>query len=237
MSNYHLRDKRLSLKAKGLLSYMLSLPNDWDYSLAGLCSICKEGKDAIRSTLKELKEYKYLIIKKSRNSKGFFEYTYFIYEEPQELKESSSPNINNPYLDKSNTENTPQINSNVQVVKDDKTTLPSFFVPEEHNKLTLELIDSGYIDENDIQIFYYDNLFEKLLEMGNSYKLLIVIIHYIVPRVIKRKFKDENFNDIKNKFGYFKNSVISNINKLNSNSDDLWEDINIYEFINNGLEI
>ena len=48
MSNYHLRDKRLSLKAKGLLSQMLSLPEDWDYTLAGLCYINRESKDAIR---------------------------------------------------------------------------------------------------------------------------------------------------------------------------------------------
>ena len=54
MSNYHLRDKSLSLKAKGLLSQMLSLPEDWDYTLSGLASINKEGKDAIRSAVKEL---------------------------------------------------------------------------------------------------------------------------------------------------------------------------------------
>lgn len=48
MSNYHLRDRDLSYKAKGLLSFMLSLPEDWDYSLAGLCSISKESRDRIR---------------------------------------------------------------------------------------------------------------------------------------------------------------------------------------------
>ena len=64
MSNYHLRDKNLSYKAKGLLSFMLSLPEDWDYSMKGLCTISKENKDAIRSTLKELQEYHYLAMKK-----------------------------------------------------------------------------------------------------------------------------------------------------------------------------
>jgi len=64
MSNYHLQDKRLSLKAKGLLSYMFSLPEDWDYSLNGLVAICKEQERAIKSTLSELKEkgYFFLII-------------------------------------------------------------------------------------------------------------------------------------------------------------------------------
>lgn len=59
------------------------------------------------------------------------------------------------------------------------------FIPEEHNILTLELINRGFIKEDDIQIFYYDSLFEQLLQDGNSYKDLIKIIHYIVPRVIK----------------------------------------------------
>ena len=55
MSNYHLRDKNLSLKAKGLLSFMLSLPENWDYSLSGLIAVCKEQESSIKSTLRELK--------------------------------------------------------------------------------------------------------------------------------------------------------------------------------------
>ena len=82
MSNYHLRDKNLSYKAKGLLSFMLSLPEDWDYSLKGLCSISKENTDAIRSTLKELQQNHYLEIEKVRGDKGHFEYNYLIYEKP-----------------------------------------------------------------------------------------------------------------------------------------------------------
>ena len=73
MSNYHLRDKNLSYKAKGLLSFMLSLPEDGDYSLAGLCSISKEGRDGIRSILKELQECHYLEIEKVRGEKGLIE--------------------------------------------------------------------------------------------------------------------------------------------------------------------
>lgn len=82
MSNYHLRDKNLSYKAKGLLSFMLSLPDNWDYSLAGLCSISKESRDGIRSILKELQEYHYVEIEKVRGNKGYFEYNYLIYEIP-----------------------------------------------------------------------------------------------------------------------------------------------------------
>ena len=92
-----------------------------------------------------------------------------------------------------------QINTKEQIDKDDKTKISSFFVAEEHNILTLELIARGYIKENDVQIYYYDSLFEKLLE-DNSYKKLIQIIHYIIPKVINRNFKDEKDNIINNKF-------------------------------------
>ena len=117
MSNYHLRDKSLSLKAKWLLSLMLSLPDDWDYSLAGLCAICKEGKDAIRSTLKELKDSNYLVIEKHKNNKGLFEYTYLIYEEPQVEKELIHPDTENPYMDNPNMENPTEINTNKIITK------------------------------------------------------------------------------------------------------------------------
>lgn len=60
MSNYHLRDKSLSLKAKGLLSQMLSLPEDWNYTLAGLARINAEGKDAIRAAVVELEKAGYV---------------------------------------------------------------------------------------------------------------------------------------------------------------------------------
>lgn len=225
MSNYHLRDKNLSYKAKGLLSFMLSLPDNWDYSLAGLCSISKESRDGIRSILKELQEYHYVEIEKVRGDKGYFEYNYLIYEIPHfiNLEKEDNPDTENPYLDNPNVETPTQINTNEQIDKDDKTKISSFFISEEHNILTLELIYKGYINENDSQIFYYDNLFNQLLE-DNSYKDLIQIIHYIVPRVIKRNFLDEDGKIIENKFGYFKNAINSNINKLNNEVENLWEE-------------
>ena len=73
MSNYHLRDKNLSYKAKGLLSFMLSLPDDWEYSVNGLTAVSKESTKAIRSTLKELEDYKYLIRKKIQHKNGRFD--------------------------------------------------------------------------------------------------------------------------------------------------------------------
>lgn len=230
MSNYHLRDRNLSYKAKGLLSFMLSLPDDWDYSLKGLCAISKENRDAIRSTLKELQDNHYLEIEKVRGEKGYFEYNYLIYEKPHFVEvdnEKNYPDTENPHLDIPDVENQPQINTNIlntnkKIDKDDKTKISSFFVPEEHNRLTLELVHTNYISEDDSQIFYYDKLFENLLE-DNSYKDLMTIIHYIVPRVISRKFYDEDGNPINNKYGYFKNSIESNIYKLNNPLIDIWD--------------
>lgn len=249
MSNHHLRDRNLSYKAKGLLSFMLSLPDDWDYSLAGLCSISKESRDGIRSILKELQEHHYVEIEKVRGYKGYFEYNYLIYEVPYFISlenEQSNPDMENPHLDTPNVETTTQINTNIintniintkkQIDKDDKTKISSFFVAEEHNRLTLELIERGYINEDDIQIFYYDKLFNQLLEEDNSYQDLIQIIHYIVPRVVKRNFKDEDGNVIENKFGYFKNAIISNINKLNMNIEDLWGEEELEDLYNSSME-
>lgn len=228
MSNYHLRDRNLSYKAKGLLSFMLSLPEDWDYSLAGLCAISKESRDGIRSILKELQEHHYVEIEKVRGEKGYFEYNYLIYEIPHFVNlenEQNNPDMENPHLDNPDVEIATQINIKKQIDKDDKTKLPSFFVAEEHNILTLELINRGYINEEDTQIFYYDKLFKQLLEEDNSYKNLIQIVHYIVPRVIERNFKDEDGKAIENKFGYFKNSILSNINKLKDKSNEIeWDD-------------
>lgn len=230
MSNYHLRDRNLSFKAKGLLSFMLSLPEDWDYSISGLVSVSKENIKAIRSTLKELEDNHYLIRERINLPNGKFDYDYSIYEIPYDQ---------NGYAVNGNTLKDTQINTNIintnkQIDKDDKTK-SSFFIPEEHNILTLELVYRGFLDENDTQIFFYDKLFEDLLEEGNSYKDLSQIIHYIIPRVVNRKFKDEDGNDINNKFGYFKNALISNINKLNYNYEDLWGD-DEYNWLTDELE-
>lgn len=88
MSNVHLRDKTMSLKAKGLLSVMLSLPDTWDYTINGLVAICKENNTAVESALKELKALGYLVVTKrmpNETESGRIEYEYDIYETPQVL--------------------------------------------------------------------------------------------------------------------------------------------------------
>ncbi len=107
MSNTHLRDKNMSLKAKGMLSMMLALPPTWDYSINGLVAICKEEATAIRSALIELEKLGYLIRVQKRDENGHFGYEYNIYEEPQ----TDSPHTENPHTVKPHTENSRQLNT------------------------------------------------------------------------------------------------------------------------------
>ena len=95
MSNFHLRDPNLSNKARGLLSTMLSLPEDWDYTTRGLAKICKDGVDGITAQLKELEQYGYLIRHRIRDSNGrIVDMEYVIYERPH----TASPDTEKPYM-------------------------------------------------------------------------------------------------------------------------------------------
>ena len=122
MSNYHLRDKALSLKSKGLLSMMLSLPEDWNYTTRGLAKICKEGVDAIGGALRELEAAGYIVRHQLRDRQGRISDTeYVIYEQPQPKApdtphpdtagpDMASPDTENPYLDKPDTGKPAELN-------------------------------------------------------------------------------------------------------------------------------
>lgn len=97
MANYHLRDERLSLRAMGLMSKMLSLPDDWDYTVKGLAAIVKEGRDAVRKALMELEAAGYLVREQGRSSGGNFAANdYTLYEEPQALPLTEKPSTVKP---------------------------------------------------------------------------------------------------------------------------------------------
>ena len=108
MSNYHLRDKALGLKAKGLLSVMLSLPEDWDYTIAGLCKICDTGKDAIRQAIRELEKAGYITRQQLAGEGGKFGGNqYIIREVPEPL--SNFPTTENPMTENPSSENCTEI--------------------------------------------------------------------------------------------------------------------------------
>jgi len=146
MSNHHLRNKDLSLKAKGMLSLMLSLPENWDYTLAGLAYICKDGIASIRTTILELEENGYLTRRRLRNEKGQLGDTeYIIHEQPQACGKPvdnsvdnsdkqpicenqildnpilDNPTLGKPILEKPILENHTQLNTN-QLIKEKLNT-------------------------------------------------------------------------------------------------------------------
>ena len=113
MSNHHLRDKSLSLKAKGLLSQMLSLPEDWDYTLSGLAYINRESKDAIRSAINELERAGYVQRHQTTDTSGKFSVNeYIIYERPISANPSpEKPSSDNPTPGKPLQDNPTQLNT------------------------------------------------------------------------------------------------------------------------------
>lgn len=148
MSNYHLKDTALSLKAKGLLSMFLSFPDDWNYTTRGLASICKEGVEAIGNTIKELEKAGYIVRRQLRGDRGRITDTeYVIYEKPQPPEPSApddtvpetppdtgspdtalpypgNPDMDGPYL-----ENRPELNikkSNTQKSNTHRSNTHSF---------------------------------------------------------------------------------------------------------------
>ena len=135
MSNHHLKDTALSLKAKGLLSMFLSFPDDWNYSTRGLAAICKEGVEAIGNTIKELEKAGYIVRRQLRGANGRITDTeYVIYEQPQEPPDPDAggpdttppdmgqpdtgkpdmvdPDVVAPDMDAPHTENRAQLNIN-----------------------------------------------------------------------------------------------------------------------------
>ena len=115
MSNHHLRNKELTLKAKGLLSQMLSLPEDWDYTLAGLSHINREKIDAIREAVRELERAGYIVRSRERDAKGRLRGAdYVIYEQPQLPPTPDLPTLENPTQEKPTLENPMQLNKDIQ---------------------------------------------------------------------------------------------------------------------------
>lgn len=136
MCNYHLKDKALSLKAKGLLSMMLSMPEEWNYSTRGLAAICKEGVEAVGSALKELEKAGYMVRRQLRGENGRITDTeYIIYEKPQEqdtvsqdaaspdtaTPDTAYPHTENPDMAEPDAENRPELNIKKSRIKKSST--------------------------------------------------------------------------------------------------------------------
>ena len=173
MSNNHLKNKTLSLKAKGLLSLMLSLPEDWDYTTKGLSKICKDGIDSICSTVKELEQAGYIIRQRVRNEKGQLttvEYT--ILEEPKtDLPKHEKPKRENPILEKPKQaepilENPDQLNTNISNTKKLNIDLSSMNISNPIQSNPKEKKDRNGMDEI--------HAYEKIIKANIEYDVLII---------------------------------------------------------------
>lgn len=205
VSNELLKDKELSLPAKGLLITMLSLPDDWSYSTLGLTSIVKESKNTIHRLLKELESKNYLIRKSVRDDKGrFVKYDYIIYELPY-------PNIRDMELPDMEIRDDNKLNNNKDEI--DKTLI---------NGYTKELIRRGFISENDFELDKYNTLFDEL-KKEYDYQLIYMCSNYIIKMMKLNKNKDEYDNPIEDKYNYFKASIINNLRYITQDVS-LWDD-------------
>lgn len=159
MSNYHFQDKEISLKAKGLLGLMLSLPSNWDYSVNGLVAIVKENKAAVQTALKELEEHKYLKRTRVQDETGRFDYIYDIYEKPYDklpCTENQCTDIQ--CTEVQCTENQPQINTNKQITNKQNTKELNTNEYKEKNikKESVNSVIAEYTENKDLQDALHD---------------------------------------------------------------------------------
>ncbi len=216
MSNHHFKEKKMSLKAKGLLSLMLSLPDDWDYSVNGLATLSKDGRDSVMSALKELEEFGYLIRTRITNEKGHFKgYDYDIFECPQNMPpKSENPTTEKPKLENHEQLNTNSINDlpNKDIDKIDKRQMPNY--------LTKMLVDNDYIQEDEIFMDQYNYLMDSL-EEEYGFEIVRSCIWYLI--------KQAKFRDIKNKYSYCKASIEQGAMRLSgATSRELPEGLQFY---------
>lgn len=159
MSNYHFQDKEISLKAKGLLGLMLSLPSNWDYSVNGLVTIVKENKAAVQSALKELEEHKYLKRTRVQDETGRFDYVYDIYEKPYDKLPCTENRCTDIQCTENRcTENQPQINTNKQSTNKQNTKELSTNEYKEKNikKESVNSVIAEYTENKDLQDALHD---------------------------------------------------------------------------------
>lgn len=150
MSNHHLRNKELSLKAKGLLTLMLSLPDDWDYSILGLAAMSKDGKDSVMSALTELSSFGYVLVENARNDKGQYESVYNVFENPNRenrcgKSESGNPPQYNTNIQSTNTNNDNNEDNSSRIINNTSNNISS--TPKKVKKgLDLSFVATEYIE-------------------------------------------------------------------------------------------
>ena len=198
MSNFHLRDKNLSNKSRGLLSTMLSLPENWDYTTRGLAAICKDGVDGITAQLKELEQRGYLVRHRIRDSNGrITDMEYVIYEEPQPVSpDTEKPDMVIPDMDEPCLGTPAQRNIDKRITKESNTELSSIYsIPsDEFRPSVLAALDAKRkeAEYKDIERYRYlimDNIEYEILLENNPYdrEMLEEILELLVDTVCATK--------------------------------------------------
>jgi hypothetical protein len=186
LSNYHFKEKEMSLKAKGLLSLMLSLPESWDYSAAGLVKLSKDGKDSVNGALKELEQFGYLKRTQAVNTNGTFAgYNYEIYESPISDTKTEKPKTKKPLTEKPSTEKPQQLSikelntkqSNTKILKKEEEERKT-----ENSRPTYDSIINGKIFNDNVKKALYE--FIKMRAMIKK-----PLTNFALDLVIEKLFK------------------------------------------------
>lgn len=197
MLNTHLQDKNISLKACGLMSRMLSLPQDWDYSINGLAQICKEGVKSIRSALKELEEAGYLVRTQIRDENGHFYYKYDLYEDPSDIL----PHTPKGHAVKRHAEKDTQKNTNNKI----------------NNKKDSKKESQGESDT-------YNDIIESEIDDPKVHQALIEFIK--MRKLIKKPITNYGLIDLINRLQQLSgNNPEIMLNMLNNSIRNSWPDI------------
>ena len=196
MSNHHLRNKALSLKAKGLLSLMLSLPEDWDYTTRGLASICKEGVDGIQATVRELENAGYIIRRRVRDQNGQvrgMEYT--VFEQPRK-PEPENPVQAKPAQEKPAQENPAQLNT--KETNNENSKYASDLIRTQYRDLILDNIEYALLAaRNPTDRARLDELVHLMLDTVCARRKTIRIAQNDFPtEVVKSQFLKLNAEHI-----------------------------------------
>lgn len=198
ISNVFLRDKNLSIKAKGFLAVVMGLPEDWEFSIKGICAILKEGKSAIYGVIDELKEKGYCVVTKERNESGLFsgnDYTF--YEEPH----TEEPHTEEPHTENRDTDNQSQIS------KEEKET---FKVEKKGRKEYSPVFEEAYVAYR--RKGSKANAYKMWLKLTDEDMLMVAthIPHYVATREVQyqkdfeRYLRDRVFESVV----YLKDNII-----------------------------
>lgn len=188
MSNCHFRDKNLSWKAKGILSNMLSLPDDWDYSLAGLSTLSSDGMTATRSAIKELEEHGYLIRRPIRKDGKIADWEYIIYECPEMARlQSGKPALDNLFVENQQIENNTQLNT-----KESNTNKSTTKEKKKERKTSYDDILSRIEDESLRELYYEYIKMRTMIKKPMTDRALTMLINRVnelEPNSIDRQKK------------------------------------------------